>query len=599
MLYNSYFLLSLAALAPAAVAVLLFIIEKYTKFGKLNYWIKQTIFGIVFGFIAILGTHFGIEFNGSLANVRDASVIIGGLVFGWPAGIIAGLIGGIERYFGVYWFNIGSFTQIACSVSTIIAGLASAALRKFMFEDKRCGMYAGTFLTFVIEVFHLLMVFITNNNDYVNAYIVIHSCTIPMLLGNSLSVFIAILLVRILDKGKNAFEKIDFKSLTRRFQRCLTILIFVAFVLSTAFLFVFENNTANAAMSGKTDIVPGTGITEAILLRNIQLYINTFLEIVIFGLIYILLYFLVKKLVTDKLERTNKSLKIITDGNLDEVVKPSNITEFNNLSDGINHTVTALKGYINEKNKRMQEELAFAKAIQTNVLPSTFPAFPNRHEFDVYATMHTAKEVGGDFYDFYYSDTNKFNITIADVSGKGIPASLFMMRAKQELKSLTQTNLPINKVFEKANNNLNEGNDAGMFVTTWEASIDLESGELSYVNGGHNFPLIKRANGKFEYLRCKPNMVLAVMEDLPYRKNDLQLEKGDIIFLYTDGVTEAVNKNLDQFSEDRLLNALNSREFSSCKEICEQVYEVLINFVDGAEQFDDITMLAFKYNGKE
>ena len=153
-------------------------------------------------------------------------------------------------------------------------------------------------------------------------------------------------------------------------------------------------------------------------------------------------------------------------------------------------------------------------------------------------------------------------------------------------------------MFEKANNNLNEGNEADMFVTVWEASINLNDGKLNYVNGGHNFPLIKRANGQFEYLKCKPNMVLGVMNNLPYRKNELELEKGDIIFLYTDGVTEAVNKNVEQFGEQRLLDVLNSREFTSCKEICDRVYEELNKFVGEADQFDDITMLAFSYNGK-
>lgn len=333
--------------------------------------------------------------------------------------------------------------------------------------------------------------------------------------------------------------------------------------------------------------------------RDSSFMLNSFMEVIVFAVLFTLIYSLLDKSVVKKIEVINDDLNTITKGNLDTKVDVRSSKEFSSLSDDINFTVDALKGYIDAANRRIDEELKFAKSIQESVLPSTFPAFPDRKEFDIHATMHTAKQVGGDFYDFYFSNSKRFTFTIADVSGKGIPAALFMMRAKQALKSLTQTNIPINEVFEKGNNNLCEGNEAGMFVTAWSGSIDLETGILSFANGGHNPPLIKRANGKFEYLHSKPNMVLAGMDGLPYKYNELTLEPGDIVYLYTDGVTEAITKDREQFGEERLQNVLNSKDYTSCDEICDAVYKAVTEFVGDADQFDDITMLAFKYNGNK
>ena len=171
------------------------------------------------------------------------------------------------------------------------------------------------------------------------------------------------------------------------------------------------------------------------------------------------------------------------------------------------------------------------------------------------------------------------------------------MRAKSILKSLTQTNIPINEAFVQGNDALCEGNDAGMFVTAWSASVDLTNGELTFANGGHNPPLIKHKNGKFEYLRAPVNLVLAAMDGMPYGINKLQLQVGDVVYLYTDGVTEGVNTKGEQLGEERLQNILNSKEFDSCKELCEYVYDECVNFADGAAQFDDITMVAFRFDG--
>ncbi|MCQ2419319.1 MAG: SpoIIE family protein phosphatase, partial [Clostridia bacterium] len=186
---------------------------------------------------------------------------------------------------------------------------------------------------------------------------------------------------------------------------------------------------------------------------------------------------------------------------------------------------------------------------------------------------------------------------VADVSGKGIPAAMFMMRAKTELKSLTEADIPLNDVFTTGNRALCEGNDAGMFVTAWQGSIDLETGMVQYANAGHNPPLVRHENGQFEYLKSRAGFVLAGMDTIRYQTNELQLSPGDIIFLYTDGVTEATNAENQLFGEDRLLNAINTKDYSSMQELCEFIKSEVEDFVAGAPQFDDITMVALKYIG--
>jgi sigma-B regulation protein RsbU (phosphoserine phosphatase) len=210
--------------------------------------------------------------------------------------------------------------------------------------------------------------------------------------------------------------------------------------------------------------------------------------------------------------------------------------------------------------------------------------------------MTPAKEVGGDFYDFYFVGDNTLAFLIADVSGKGIPAAMFMMTAKTLIKNLAETSISVEEVFTRANDELCKMNDAGMFVTAWMGEIDLTTGVMSFVNAGHNPALVKRGNGDFEYLKVKPGLVLAAMEGIKYHKNEIQLEPGDKVFLYTDGVTEATDANVELFGDDRLLAKINSVKDKDCTSICNDIKKGVDEFVGEAEQFDDITMLAFDLN---
>ena len=285
-----------------------------------------------------------------------------------------------------------------------------------------------------------------------------------------------------------------------------------------------------------------------------------------------------------------------------ELENISEISEVRALAESIGKMENDTLLYVDELTKataereRMAVELSLAATIQSNILPSNFPPYPNRRDFDIYASMDAAKEVGGDFYDFYLLDDDRFAFLVADVSGKGIPAALFMMRAKMTIKALAESGADVHVILSKANEKLCEENEAGMFVTTWLGIVDMKTGVLSYANAGHNPPLLKRRQGAFEYLKSRPNFILAGMDGVPYHKNELQLLPGDELFLYTDGVTEATNKCQEMFGDSRLVDALNSVFEETAESRCMTVKRAIDGFVGDAEQFDDITMLSVRFN---
>lgn len=335
--------------------------------------------------------------------------------------------------------------------------------------------------------------------------------------------------------------------------------------------------------------------SEAALSRNVAVSVTTAMQVVIFAALFIMIFILVKKLVVDNILKINGSLTAITEGRLDTVVDVRSHEEFAALSDDINSTVDTLKRYISDAEARIDAELAFAKAIQHSALPSVFPPYPNRKEFDIWACMHTAKEVGGDFYDFYFVDENTLVFLIADVSGKGIPAAMFMMTAKTLLKSYAESGMDAAQVLTQANNKLCEGNDAGMFVTVWMGYLNTRTGEVTYANAGHNPPLVRHADGSVEFVRSRPGLVLAGMEGIRYRANSIQLEPGDMLYLYTDGVTEATNADNNLYGENRLLAILEHHTNGDVHAVCENVKADVDAFVGEAPQFDDITMLSLRY----
>ena len=772
-------------LLPVLLSIIIYTLDKKTKFKNISYIPKQIIIVTCFGIVAILATEYGVPVDGAVLNVRSASPLSAGLIFGWPAGLIAGFIGGIERYLT----PTGDFTRMACTLGTIIAGIVGALVRRFMTDNKRPSWFYGLVVGIVTEVIHMLMVFLNNSGDIQRAFRIVQICALPMILSNGISVMLALLCVSFLSKRSGTIILDSGKeNISQTFQRWLFIFVVIAFAVTTFSASAFQKNMSksiaidtlksnladiekdiqdaankNFLMYSKflsTDLsvnlsseelekivedyslfeitfidkngeiinssnenaelqIPlmdveneiyyaednyagiinfvgmknenyfvqigfypeyfekeleeqilsiaqyrhigqkgfvvicnpegviindtlgneGTNISvfgdknvnatqkevftasigdetcfcmfskvndfvilvamtedEVFFSKQASVYMLAFMETIVFAIFFATIFVLVKVLVVKNIRKINNSLSQITDGDLNVTVDVRDSEEFASLSDDINSTVTTLKHYIDEAAARFDKDLEIAKQIQHSALPSVFPPYPNRKDFSIFASMNAAKEVGGDFYDFYLVDENHLAFVVADVSGKGIPGAMFMMTSKTLIKSFAESGLPVNEVLTNVNTQLCVNNEAGMFVTAWMGILDLQTGLIKYANAGHNPPLVKHKNGSYEYLKGKVNFVLAGMEFVKYKEQELQLQPGDEIYLYTDGVTEAHNSQNELFGEERLLESLNSTKGMSVDEICKKVKEDVDAFVCEAEQFDDITMLCVRLN---
>lgn len=324
--------------------------------------------------------------------------------------------------------------------------------------------------------------------------------------------------------------------------------------------------------------------------------------------VVVLMLFAVKKtlltpirIITDEADdfaeneaRVSEKLGLIKTNDEIETLAGSILQMENNIREYIDN-ITA----ITAEKERIGAELSVASQIQSDMLPTIFPAFPENSQFDIYAHMDPAKEVGGDFYDFFLVDDDHLAAVIADVSGKGVPAALFMVIAKTLIKNHAQNGESPADIFTNVNAQLCESNKEGMFVTAWLGILTLSTGELKYVNAGHNPPLIRRRDGGYGYFKTRPGFVLAGMEGIKYRQGETVLEKGESLFLYTDGVTEATNGSDQLYGEDRLLEMLNANADVQPTELLPVIRADIDKFVDGAPQFDDITMLSLKYCGEK
>ncbi len=649
------------------------------------------LIGILYGICSILSTHFGVDYVHMLLNVRDMGPLAAGLFFHPAAGVIAGLIGGIERYIaGTYW-GIGSYTSIACSISTCLAGFFAMFMSIFIFKRKKPTPAYAFFMGAVMEVFHMYAVLITHRADMKMAYYVVKHCSYPMILFTGIGMGIISIWLQILaGEWKNPFHRQskEDEHISEHFQHWLFLVIAVIFLINFLASFVIQSQTAvqnardiltersqnikkayekslNSESStdiiynfsngsdGTFDIIKPNGIiaegnhknfslsdelakqilenqendffrasvfnidsicktaklddgmtlltllplSEVYADRDVHTLETAYADILLISGVYILISYLVQMLVVNSLDKVNDSLKKITDGDLNEVVSVRSSSEFASLSDDINQTVDVLKGYIDAAEKRIEEELVLARTIQDSALPKNFK-FP-RDDFEIYALMDPAREVGGDFYDFFFVDSDKLAFVIADVSGKGIPASLFMMRSKTAIRTVAEEGFSPAEIFSRVNNTLCEGNDADMFVTVWIGIIDLTTGIMQCANAGHEYPAIMRKDGAYELFKDKHSLALAAMPDLRIKEYELKLEPGDKLFVYTDGVPEAINEQVEDYGTGRMINVLNTGKNSSMEATLTTIRQDMIAFVGNAEQFDDITMLGFAYREKE
>ena len=252
---------------------------------------------------------------------------------------------------------------------------------------------------------------------------------------------------------------------------------------------------------------------------------------------------------------------------------------------------------VTAEKERIGAELDMASRIQGSQLPRLFPPFPDRNEFSLYASMTPAKEVGGDFYDFFMIDNDHMGFVMADVSGKGVPAALLMMVSRVLIKSTMQNGKGPAETLKSVNNQLCEGNDADFFVTVWLAVLEISTGKGVAANAGHEHPALRRADGSYDLIVYKHSMPVGVMRDLPFREHEFQLNPGDSFFVYTDGVVEATDADKELYGSDRMLQALNRNPDAQPEQMLANISQDIDRFVDGAEQFDDITMLCFRYFG--
>ncbi len=254
---------------------------------------------------------------------------------------------------------------------------------------------------------------------------------------------------------------------------------------------------------------------------------------------------------------------------------------------------------VTAEKERIGAELSLATDIQAAMLPHIFPAFPHRSDFDIYASMDPAKEVGGDFYDYFFVDENHLAVLIADVSGKGVPAALFMMASKIILQSVASLGYSPKEILARTNESLCSNNEAEMFVTVWLGILDTSTGTLTASNAGHEYPAVKKPDGEFELYKDKHGLVLGGLEGLKFPEYELTLEEGSKLFIYTDGVPEATNGDKEMFGTERMFDALNKDPEASPQDLLKNVREAVDGFVKDAEQFDDLTMLCLEFKGQE
>ena len=348
-------------------------------------------------------------------------------------------------------------------------------------------------------------------------------------------------------------------------------------------------------------------------MQSVRNYLNSFLykmltvSLVIICIALLAYMLMIKKIIIKPIEKLARfTANIIQAGKFEkQKIEINTRDEIEELGDSVNTMIEKLEEYIENltvvtsEKERIGAELNVATQIQSSMLPCIFPAFPDRNEIDIYATMKPAKEVGGDFYDFFMVDDRHLAIVMADVSGKGVPAALFMVIGKTLIKDHTLPERNLGEVFTEVNNILCESNNNGMFITAFEGVLDLVTGEFRYVNAGHEQPFIYRKGEGYEVYKIRPVFVLAGMEDIKYKEQVIELGVGDRIFQYTDGVTEATDKDNQLYGMDRLNNVLNQK-CAECnpENTLELVKADIEAFVGEADQFDDITMLCLEFSRK-
>ncbi len=353
------------------------------------------------------------------------------------------------------------------------------------------------------------------------------------------------------------------------------------------------------------------GIPERQVLESVyQMDQGIQIALIVFAAVFVILIIAVlvvsyrfARSLTDPLIALEKDAMTISGGNLDYRAEVRSNDEIGDLATSFNQMAASLNQYVKDLTKvtaekeRIGAELNVATQIQADMLPRIFPAFPDRSEFDLYAVMDPAKEVGGDFYDYFMVDDDHIALVMADVSGKGVPAALFMVIAKTLIKSRAQMGDSPAEILNNVNEQLCEGNEAELFVTVWLAVIEISTGKGLAANAGHEHPVIRRAGGKYELVQYRHSPAVAAIQGVHFREHSFELHPGDSLFVYTDGVPEATNADNRMFGTERMLDVMNRDPLAAPRPLLQTVWKEIDIFVGDAPQFDDITMLNFQYRG--
>ncbi|MCR4806399.1 MAG: SpoIIE family protein phosphatase [Lachnospiraceae bacterium] len=354
--------------------------------------------------------------------------------------------------------------------------------------------------------------------------------------------------------------------------------------------------------------IPQETVLEPVIDMNRDIQGTVKLFIAVFALIVLLVILIVRRFadnLTAPIIALEMDAKEISGGDLTHRAKVQGNDEISDLATSFNEMAVSLRKYIDDltsvtaEKERIGAELNVATQIQADMLPRIFPPFPDRNEFDLYATMTPAKEVGGDFYDFFLVDDDHLGLVMADVSGKGVPAALFMVIAKTLIKNRAQMGGTPSEVLSYANEQLCEGNEAELFVTVWLAIIEISTGKGLAANAGHEHPVIKRAGGDYELVCYRHSPAVATMEGLKFKEHEFELHAGDCLFVYTDGVTEATDSDNRLYGTDRMLDVLNRNKDLPMSGLLPAIKADIDEFVGTAPQFDDITMLGVSFEGSQ
>ena len=345
-------------------------------------------------------------------------------------------------------------------------------------------------------------------------------------------------------------------------------------------------------------IVAVYSLSEAWQMWNILMVIFLIISVVVFTMLFLLVNLLLAKKVVLGVYSLSNTLGLISEGKLEEKADFRNSLEFDRLSDGINLTVERLKELIKEAEGRIDKDLVLAARIQTSFLPHVFPPFPDRDEFDLYACTEPAKEVGGNFYDFFFADPDHLVLVIADVSGRGLPAAMFMLMAKDKIRNSVQKyGTDVAEAIREVNHELLQESDSGFFVTVWLGVLTVSTGHIDYVNAGQEYPALYRTGGEFRAERDIHCVPVSAVESAVFKAGSFELEPGDALYLYTYGVTEVNDPEGEMFGRSRLLKVLNKNKDASAQEIDAAVRSAITEFTKDAPQPDDITTVCFRYKG--